>query len=476
MSIGEIAVPPDVVSSQLASDDSSGIVLPRPLGGLLVRRLVVVGWGQHFGEAYAPALSRLVRAGRIRVLAVVDTAGSAERVQAAMAAVGLGRVPFLVNPVSGHDPLPQNMIDQVDALSPDGIICCSPPEHRGGVYDYAIERRLPMLLDKPIIAHVDSANDPAAARRIGDDVAAIGARVQAAGDLRWEVMAQRSAMLPYRRLTELIREGARHGAGVTSFTSEHGDGQLRTREELATMDYHGFKLGFGVGQHSAFHHLHVLVEALRAGPSALRPVSVTAFASGRRPRTTVGLTEGLPLEMMLANYRPTPFVPADVSTGETDLFATYAFFDRWDHLVCHATVNTLHTSLTKRRVATTDRSNPYRGQGRLKSEHINIEQGAIQRFRIANFHSPDDEHVHRSPVLIADRHSDLFDDAHLEIGDDRTTLQAKEALILNWLEGGELVAPFSGAVATSRLISLAYESVASSRSGRSTAVSGEFNL
>jgi predicted dehydrogenase len=439
--------------------------------------VAVFGVGCHFREAYLPVLSEAVEGGRLAVVALVDTPACLQR--AACVAHGMGdpATRVLGSGVDGHDPLKPLLVAELDALGVDGIICCTPPENRGGVYLYALDRSLPVLVDKPFIVHENCSVDPRAGRRIADDSSSFLGDWRTAGAPRWEMMVQRSAMAAYRGMAECIAEGAMLGAAISTFTAEHADGQLRTRAEHAVFDYHGVTRGYGVGAHSMFHHLQVLIDALRAGPPEAHPVGVAVHASARRPRSTIELAERLPLEAMMPGYTPSPHVPPDSSRGEIDLYVTFDFYNAVGNLVTHATVNTMHTSLTERTSFHTDRADPYRGQGRLKGEHITIEQDHIQRLRLTNFHMPGGgASLHSTPTVVVDRHPGLFAESHLEIGDDRTTLDAKADIVENWLAGGPPMVPVGSTVATSTLLSLAYECLALSGPGRPVPLYRPFTL
>ncbi len=370
--------------------------------------ILVVGVGPHAEKNHLPVLNELRRSGQVGQVIGFDISSAASRVERLHRIHGFPTAVYFTSEQWKEEPsglmsnLPERVACQLDDIVRRHqvravIIACEPCYH--SVYaQWAMQRRLHTLVDKPTTMRAGASFDTAQARAIFDDYKAMSdayldALVSEPG-LASVVMCQRRYHPLYRRVWELVEEvSERTGCAVTSMQSFHADGQWRFPHELLDIKYHSYNRGYGKVAHSGYHFIDYLASTVRLGirQSSFDEVEIVANVS--RPEDYLAQL-GWPVHDRF--FTDLPFTSHDVETrilpqvadhGEVDAFISLAF-RRGGRVITLGSINLLHNGLSLRSQSA---ANPdlYRGNGRIRHESHIIEQGPFQVIYVRSYRSGD---------------------------------------------------------------------------------------
>ncbi|MGW7312255.1 Gfo/Idh/MocA family oxidoreductase [Streptomyces sp. NPDC054865] len=361
--------------------------------------VLVVGVGPHTRLNHLPALAVAQDAG------LAGTVTGADLPDAATAAVEYGTpgrprrmpvVPVQPFPVSRRS-LPHGVRRVLEGVvERDGIgavIVATEPSVHLPYALWAMERGLPVMLDKPLTVQPGASTDPAAAMGIADDFETLLAAYRRAcrRDPRMvvSVLSQRRWHPAFRTMRELISEVAEATAcPVTSIQSSHGDGQWRLPDELVDIGYHGFDRGYGKASHSGYHHFDIVPWLLAAGERPGKMIDeIEVHAACTRPADSLAQLTIADHERLLPGFADrNPYTEQDLHQlthgfGEVDVFLNVAYRSR-GRLMTLASSNLAHSTFSQRGNLHPVTSGLYKGNGRIGQEVHIIEQGPFQALHL----------------------------------------------------------------------------------------------
>ncbi|MFD9062327.1 Gfo/Idh/MocA family protein [Kitasatospora purpeofusca] len=361
--------------------------------------VLVVGVGPHTRLNHLPALAAAQDAGLAGTVTGVDLP------HAVPAAIQYGtpgrprRMPVLsVEPFpASRRTLPgevRTVLDaQVEQERIGAVIVATEPSVHLPYALWAMERGLPVLLDKPLTAHPGASTDPAAAQAIADDFDTLldAYRTARRRDPRMvvSVLSQRRWHPAFRTVRELIAEVAEAtNCPVTSVQSSHGDGQWRLPDELVDLGYHGFKDGYGKAAHSGYHHFDTVPWWLAAGERPGKEIDeIEVHAACTRPAdflTQLTVTDHERLLPGLAGRNP--YTEQDLHRltagfGEVDVFLNVAYRSR-GQVMTLGSHSLAHTTFSQRGNLHPVPGGLYKGNGRIGQETHIVQQGPFQALHL----------------------------------------------------------------------------------------------
>lgn len=280
----------------------------------------------------------------------------------------------------------------VASLGIGAVIIATTAEAHEPYLRWAVNAGLHTLVDKPVLAYHDASNDPDIARKVRtafDEIDALAARRP---DTTVAVAVQRRHHPAYNLLVDLAEEAAAAtGAPITFLNSTHADGQFRTHEEIATIDYHGYRNGSGKQFHSGMHiyDLQAWLVASVGRAASMEYDSLLAHAASVRPAGFLRQFPSHKLDDLFGTSLPVPIEAASrfAGFGELDVAATTQFVtDGVPTLLCQTAL--LHNSFSRRSWPTA-RADLYKKNGRVKHEHHVIEQGPLQAIHFHSYQAGD---------------------------------------------------------------------------------------
>lgn len=486
-------------------------------------KILVIGCGPHATHFYIPSLLRMAACGGGFCLAgILDVEPRRSAVVEELAVRGADVPAWFVKPFDGDD-LSDEARSLLDGLLSRGmfnsVVVSSDPLHHLCYAKWAIERGLPILMDKPVTTRDGAALDISAARRIATDY----------DDLLELYLARPKPRPPFvlcahRRYHPGIIEARRivsevcanTGCPVTHIHSAHADGQWRLPHEICTQLHHSYCQGHGKVSHSGFHFIDCVAEFWRDGLRASGKTAddVEVFSAFVRPDGLAEQIDRLQYGKFFGAAEYDAACPEDdaelarryAACGEVDASATLSLRKNGIPFSM-ATLDLLHNSYSRRAWLAPDRD-LYKGNGRVKHEDHSIQVGPFLNVRVQSYQSkdrhdvclPEDDEqpggnnhfellVFRNERMIGGR---AFERVPLrEIGaarnfsgDSLFITQVKERAIREWLDAianpgtadSDLCSAFSDHRIGAHLMSAIYEAYASRRIGRTPIAYVPWNL
>ncbi|MFE3946226.1 Gfo/Idh/MocA family oxidoreductase [Streptomyces sp. NPDC059118] len=360
--------------------------------------VLVVGIGPHTRLNHLPALAAAQDAGLAGTVTGIDLPDTVAGVE--YGTPGRPRrmpvvtvQPFPASRRSLPGPVRRALEDVVKRERIGAIFVATEPSVHLPYALWAMERGLPVLLDKPLTVHTGASTDPAAAQAIADDFDILLDAYWAARrrDPRMvvSVLSQRRWHPAFRRVRELIGEVAEAtNCPVTSVQSSHGDGQWRLPDELVDVGYHGFDRGYGKAAHSGYHHFDTVPWWLAAGERPGKEIDeIEVHAACTRPAdflaqlTVADHARLLPGFADRNRYTGRDLDRLTAGFGEVDVFLSVAYRSR-GRVMALGSHNLAHTTFSQRGNLHTVAGSLYKGNGRIGQEFHLIQQGPFQALHL----------------------------------------------------------------------------------------------
>ncbi|MFB7836055.1 Gfo/Idh/MocA family protein [Streptomyces sp. NPDC056056] len=361
--------------------------------------VLVIGVGPHTRLNHLPALAAVQDAGLVGTVTGADLPGAADAIVEYGTAERPRRMSVVsVKPFPGSrrslPPEVRHVLDGVvNRVRIGAVVVATEPSVHMPYALWAMERGLPVLLDKPLTVHPDASTNPSAAQAIADDFdtlldAYLAARRR---DPRMvvSVLSQRRWHPAFRRVRELIAEVAQAtNCPVTSVQSSHGDGQWRLPDELIDIGYHSFDRGYGKASHSGYHHFDIVPWWLAAGERPGKEIDeIEVHAACTRPADFLAqltVADHARLLPGLADRNPYTEPELDRLTtgfGEVDVFLNVSYRSR-GRVMALGSHNLAHTTFSQRGNLHPIPGGLYKGNGRIGQETHIIHQGPFQALHL----------------------------------------------------------------------------------------------
>jgi predicted dehydrogenase len=367
-------------------------------------RVMLIGVGPHARRTYLPHLMKMklgLESGA-QLAGVVELDSRRDETVSVCLEHGATAEQCFVQPFAGA--LPEEVKWELDALVEQKrinavIISTEPLVHRAYL-DWALERGLHVLVDKPLTTRRDVAHDVGQARGLWEDYAEVMLRYQrlqqSGADTCLLVNSHRRFHPGFEHVIRLISEiRDETGCAVTNVASEHCDGQWRLPAEIISQDYHPYNQGYGKLSHSGYHCVDMVSRFLRAGSSnEKRPDAMAVTSSFTMP---TGFVDQVHRDDYVryfgADYEAAcPLQDIELkaamkSFGEIDASAMIEF-DRKGETVATASIR-LHHNGFARRTWLKPGSDLYKGNGRVRHERHRIDSGPFQTIYIESYQAND---------------------------------------------------------------------------------------
>jgi hypothetical protein len=383
-------------------------------------RIILIGCGPHAERLYLPALRKL---NHLDLALVVDLKPREAEVRDAVDRKWGGDPELLfVDPFK--EALPDDLHRRLSAFVHEqgirGVIIATEPLVHRAYADWALDNGLSILLDKPISARANSTTCLASAEQIlGDYVALLNKyrSLQRRQETLFTVNTQRRFHPGFQFVEEQIREiGERTGCPVTSIHSYHCDGQWRLPSEIVTQSYHPYCYGYGKASHSGYHIFDMMYRFYAAAgvrdkfADTLEIVSSFIQPNGFIRQLTEDDYRGLFGEPYGAVQRWSDDQLREIfqDYGEIDLSAIITLKKGGD-AIANLSVDLIHNGFA-RRTWVRPGKDLYKGNGRVKHENHNIQQGPFQNIQIHSYQANDrhDEANGMEPELGGKNHFDIY--------------------------------------------------------------------
>ncbi len=361
--------------------------------------LVLCGLGPHARRIYYPRIESLVKAGAIRLRAVVELESQKSSVEDYLAARQVRPQEIIYLPERAReDPssLPELLagVDGYAARDADACVISTEPRSHRELALWALRNGMTVLLDKPVTARDLRHADPREALRLYDDYLDISAAAAEAGRPVL-VQTQRRAHLGYELLMGYLQEFAgTWQVPITYVDIYHADGMWNMPDEYLFRENHPYKYGYGKLMHSGYHFVDLLTQIL----------TVNAVVQGQEVESLdVHLMEAGPVDHLSqlpsrfydrvfgkdgsADARGVFKLPEDLrGMGETDVLLTAQARNSNGALVTSSVMSLLQTSFSRRAWPHLP-ADTYKGNGRVRHERVTVQVGPLLCVQVHSYQS-----------------------------------------------------------------------------------------
>lgn len=385
-------------------------------------RIIEIGIGPHAKRTYAPALRKWGSKFNSELSLVVDLKQEEQKIRDYFHNSSLNPEFLFIDPFKGS--LPSNVkkyLDEyVDKNGVRAVIISTEPTVHLAYANWALNKELNILMDKPITTRTNVVTSLKNAKQIeGDYRYLLGKynKLQKEKETIFMVNAQRRFHPGFKRVNELLAEIAQKtNCPVTSVQSMHCDGQWRLPNEIVTQDYHPYNSGYGKASHSGYHIFDTIYQFYKNSKLVNKTAdSMEIFSSFFQPRGFLfqfNQDDYIKLfgESYLENrkYDDKELYKVFKNYGEMDLSSVIRL-KKGEDCIGNITINLLHNSFA-RRTWKLPGSDLYKGNGRVKHEYHNIQQGPFQNIQIHSYQSKDKHEVNNDEdcELGGNNHFDIY--------------------------------------------------------------------
>ncbi len=364
--------------------------------------ILVIGVGPHAQRIYIPILMKLSQNLPVRLVGAVDLKGQKEPVDLYLKGRGYDLKTLFLDSFDGASGLPDSCVAALDVLIQDldiqGVVISTEPTVHKVYAEWALERGLHILIDKPISVRKSISTDATQAAALLSDYAdllALYKEKQHTKSTVFSINVQRRYEYGFDIVKELIREvGNKFNMPVTSMQAMHADGTWMFPNEILTQESHRHFDGYGKIAHSGYHIFDMAWQLYEAGlVHEKRPDQLEILSS---PFTPSGLDADLNEEDYRKYFGP-EYEGTNLSKkeyrekiknyGEIDSFNIVRLLKDGEN-ICNISINLLHSSFSRRSWAKPNEDR-YKGNGRVKHQQFTIQQGPFQCIQIHNYQSKD---------------------------------------------------------------------------------------
>lgn len=384
--------------------------------------LLLIGCGPHAEYSYLPTLQALATTIPIQVCGVVELEGrqNEERLRRLFRSWQKSPTIITTPPFTDELRLPSFLAKQlntfVEGSSIHGVIIATEPRAHMQYALWAASKGLHILMDKPISAYEHAITSIEQATKLERDQQLLMRARRA--DRAFLINTERRYRPDFRYVFGLVDQVAKKfGIPITSMQSMHADGQWRLPHEILTESYHGYNAGYGKISHGGYHIADIVSHAV-----------LRSFASAKKSFDQVGVytqtvkPRGLLLQQAQEDYRRTfgkaydrlnPYTDEQLAAlfakfGEVDAASIVTLYSNKEP-VTHLTMNMIHNSFS-RRSSLLANADLYNGNGRVRHEHYNIEQGPYQNIQIHAYHADQERptNLTNDTLLGGNEHFDIY--------------------------------------------------------------------
>ncbi|QNK62377.1 Gfo/Idh/MocA family oxidoreductase [Pedobacter sp. PAMC26386] len=367
----------------------------------IVTRIILIGIGPHSKRIYLPALANLKQKFRVEISLAVDVRSKAKKVRHHFEKQGYNIKTLFIEPFSEKlpDDIRSALSQYVIENKINAVIIATEPSVHHAYAEWALDLKLHILMDKPISTRENAVSEVEQANGILLDyvqLLQLYEKLQQEKSTIFSINVQRRYHPGFRYVMERIKEvSVATNCPVTAIQSSHSDGQWRLPSEIVSQDYHSYNKGHGKMSHSGY-HIFDIVSQLYHIPGILtkQPDCMEVISSLIQP-------EGFIMQMNEQDYQN--YFNTDYETVKlyddaelTNLYKNYGEIDatvlvkmlREQKNIANITINLQHNTFSRRSWVVPD-SDLYKGNGRVKHEYHNMQQGPFQNIQIHSYQAKD---------------------------------------------------------------------------------------
>ena len=400
-------------------------------------RIIEIGFGPHAKRIYAPALQELGSQFHSYLSLVVDLKEKENEVREYFDKYSDKPDFLFIERFTGKIPksVETYLTEYVATNDIKAVIISTEPLTHYVYAKWALKSGLNILMDKPITTEENVVTDTKAAKRIESnylDLLNDYKNLQKTRETAFVINTQRRFHPGFALVNKLLVEVAKKtNCPITAIQSTHCDGQWRLPNEIVTQQYHPYCTGYGKGSHSGYHLFDAVYQFYKNSKLTGKTADkIEIFSSFFQPR---GFLHQLNQNdyykyfgkkyLTVRRYSDKKLRELFNGYGEIDL-STIIRLKKGDDCIGNITINLMHNGYGLRTWMKPG-EDLYKGNGRVKHEYHNIEQGPFQNIQIHSYQSKDkhDLNSKNDYLLGGNSHFDIYVFRNKEMTGDKVSLQ-----------------------------------------------------
>lgn len=386
--------------------------------------IMLIGSGPHAKRVYVPKLKEIESNFGIKLKAVVELKEKQEDI-----------LPFVskyfenVNYIfvdkfeeKFKQSLPDELENRLNSIIAEeninSVIIATDPLNHMQYALWALKHNLHILMDKPISTYDNISNNVEQAEQLKRDYELLVENYSA--DKAFIVNAQRRFLPQFQIVQDFVNEIAnKYGMPITSMQSTHSDGQWRLPEEVLKFNYHPL-LGWGKVSHSGYHFIDMaskmVKDSFKEASKSFDEISV--YSKFIRPSGVLLQQNQRDLEKIFGDkYKQfdsrtdEELLKIYKGKNEAEVDANSIISLSYNGIpVTNITLNLMHNGFSRRSWLNSNMKDLYKGNGRVRHEYHNIEQGCLQNIQIHSYQSKDkhDTNNERDFEIGGNNHYDIY--------------------------------------------------------------------
>ena len=365
--------------------------------------IMLIGCGPHAKRVYVPKLKEIESKSGIKLKAVVELKEKKEDI-----------LPFVskyfenVNYIfvdkfeeKFKQSLPDELENRLNSIIAEeninSVIIATDPLNHMQYALWALKHNLHILMDKPISTYDNISNNVEQAEQLKRDYELLVENYSA--DKAFIVNAQRRFLPQFQIVQDFVNEiASKYGMPITSMQSTHSDGQWRLPEEVLKFRYHPL-LGWGKVSHSGYHFIDMaskmVKDSFKEANKNFDEISV--YSKFIRPSGVLLQQNQRDLEKIFGDkYKQfdsrtdEELLKIYKEKNEAEVDANSIISLSYNGIpVTNITLNLMHNGFSRRSWLNSNMKDLYKGNGRVRHEYHNIEQGCLQNIQIHSYQSKD---------------------------------------------------------------------------------------
>lgn len=385
-------------------------------------RILQIGIGFHAKRIYIPSIERLSANYPVDLVAGVDIVNARKNIESYLTEKAIN-MKMLYLDAFNEPTLPPQQKAQLTKFAKANkinavIISTDPVIHKPYAL-WAIENGLHILMDKPITtrSHVSTSLEQAQALNYDyRELLSAYKSSSATQSLVFSIMVQRRYETGYLKVFDLIRETAeKFNAPVTSIQASHSDGVWIFPDEIIDQKSHPYSTGYGKNSHSGYHIFDIIWRFYSAANLSDKTADsgevMTSFLSPRGLLHQFGQKDFrryFPEYDMVKHRTDEELYDLFEHYGEIDAFSIIRLLKN-NETVCNISTNLIHNGFSRRSWPQPN-ADLYKGNGRVKHQTYNIQQGPFQNIQIHQYQCEDkhDEGGVHEEAVGGNNHFDIY--------------------------------------------------------------------
>jgi predicted dehydrogenase len=383
-----------------------------------IAKIILIGCGPHARRVYLPATKNIKH---LNIEIVVDIVSQESVVRASLIDFPETDL-YLIEPFEDNIPndLSNYLSNYIQEKGITGVIIATEPLVHKAYADWAIKNGLNILMDKPITARANAVSNISSAEGILNDFLEILEKykyLQLKKETIFMINSHRRFHEGFEFVKKQIREvGEKTNCPVTFIQAYHCDGQWRLPNEIITQQYHPYCAGYGKASHSGYHIFDTIYQFYKAsGVEEKFADAMDIVSSFIKPNgffTQLNEKDYVKIfgeQYNLVNqYSEEQLKKLCSDFGEIDLSAIITL-KKNKEAIANFNVNLIHNGFAGRTWVKPG-EDLYKGNGRIKHESYNVQQGPFQNIQIHAYQATDkhDENNGNEDYLGGKNHFEIY--------------------------------------------------------------------